>query len=73
MTIDFNGKQINVEQVLPGVVKKTDTIYYIQDSVSGKWLYCSAARFEKLNASLKGDFSKYVGKDSQRASKRSTS
>ena len=59
MKITFDGKEIEVTQVAPGAVKKTDSIFYIQDSVTGEWNYSFKQRLDKLLAKNNGDLSGY--------------
>ena len=67
ITVRFGGKDIQVTSVQPGVVKKSESIFYIQDSKSGAWLYCSPERLQKVLAKWNGDLSKYQGRASKAA------
>lgn len=61
---DPKGKLINAATVEPGVVQKTESIFYINDCVSGEWLYCFPERYEKMKS--KGvDFTNYAGRESK--------
>jgi hypothetical protein len=71
VTIQFKGKDVECTCVQPGVVQKTPSIFYIQDSVSGDWLYCFPERLENLNRKYEGDLSHYTGR-STRATIRET-
>jgi len=62
VTIQFGGKDVECTCVQPGVVQKTKSIFYIQDSVSGEWLYCFPARLDRLNAKFNGDLSGFKGR-----------
>jgi len=50
MKIQFKGREIEVEQLAEGVAKKSDTVFYVKDSVTGEWLYCSNKRLDRLVA-----------------------
>ena len=69
ITISFGGKDIEVTIVQPGVVQKSESIYYIQDSKSGEWLYCSPDRLNKVLKKWNGDLSKYQGRASKAISR----
>lgn len=71
ITIQFNGKDIEVTPVQPGVVQKTASIYYIQDCVTKEWLYCFPKRLENLLEKHNGDLSQYKGR-STKAKERET-
>ena len=66
--IEFNNKPCDCTPVEPGIVQKTDSIYYIQDCVTKKWLYCSPERLLKLR-SKPTDFANYMGRDSAKTNK----
>ena len=75
MKIQFKGKEIEVSEVVAGVVKKSETVFYIQDAESKEWLYTSKARLDKLTAklgSLEAVGTKYVGRAAKKASKPAT-
>jgi hypothetical protein len=65
ITIQFKGKDIEVTPVQPGVVKKTETIFYVQDSVSKEWLYCSPKRLADLLKKYNNDLAGYVGRNTR--------
>ncbi len=65
MKVTFNGKEVEVKEVQKGVVQKTDSIFYVQDSVTKEWLYCSPERLEKLRIKYKNDLSGYMGRNSR--------
>lgn len=67
--IQFKGKDVTVTDHQPGVVKKSDSIFYVQDSATGEWLYCSAKRLDQLNAKHNNDLSQYKGRASRKAEK----
>jgi len=69
MTIQFNGKDVEVTFVQAGVVQKTDSIFYVQDSVSGVWGYCFPERLERLRAKYNNDLSGYKNRASKAADK----
>lgn len=71
ITIQFDGKDIEVTPVQPGVVQKTPSIFYIQDCVSKEWLYCFPKRLENLLEKHNGDLSQYKGR-STKAKERET-
>lgn len=64
MQIEFKGKQIDVEEVEPGVVRKgTSATFYLFDNASGEYKYCNLDRYEALKA--KGtDFANYASRKS---------
>lgn len=69
MMIVFKGRNVNVDEVCPGIVKKSDTVYYIADKISGEWLYCSNTRLGQLVAkagSLEKVGLEYTGRESKR-------
>lgn len=66
-TIEFRGKTITVTDVQPGVVQKSDSIFYVQDCVTKEWLYCNPQRLNKLNEKHRGDLSAYCGRASKAA------
>ena len=66
VTIQFNGKDIECTYVQPGVVQKTPSIFYVQDSVSGEWGYCFPERLERLLEKYNGDLSNYKNRASRR-------
>ncbi len=70
ITIQFNGKDVQVVPVQPGLVQKSDSIYYIRDCVTGEYLYAFPARVEKLREKLNNDFSQYKGRESKAADKK---
>jgi len=70
VTIEFNGKPVQVDMLQPGLCKKSDSIFYIQDCVTKEWLYSFAARTEKLRTKLNNDFSQYKGRASKAADKK---
>lgn len=59
MQIEFKGKQIDVTEVEPGVVRKgTSSTFYLFDNASQEWKYCAQERLNALRA--KGtDFATY--------------
>ena len=68
-TIDFDGKQITVSYVRPGVSQKTASIFYIRDSVTGEWLYCFPQRLTTLIE--KGvDLANYKGRETKAAARK---
>jgi hypothetical protein len=67
VTIQFNGKDVEATIVQPGVVQKTASIFYIQDSVTGEFLYCFPARLANLNSKYNGDLSQYKGRATRAA------
>jgi len=71
VTIQFKGTDVECTCVQPGVVQKTQSIFYIQDCVSGEWLYCFPERLENLKRKYDGDLSQYKGR-STRATIRET-
>lgn len=62
VNITFKGKTIECDEVQPGVVQKTPSIFYIQDCVTKEWLYCFPERLERLNEKYNGDLSQYKGR-----------
>ena len=52
MTITFKGREVEVEEVKPGLVKKTDTVFYAQCKETKDWFYVSAKRLAKLVAKM---------------------
>lgn len=76
MTIQFKGKDVVVTFVQPGVVQKSSSIFYIQDSVSKEWGYCFPARLENLRKKFNNDLSGYKNrstKANERAEKKASS
>jgi hypothetical protein len=72
MKITFKGREIEVEQVAEGLVKKSDTVFYVKDNVTGEWLYCSDKRLDKLVAKFGSQTevgAKYTGRTGKRQSK----
>lgn len=65
VTINFNGKDVEATFVQPGVVQKTESIYYIRDSKSGEWLYCYPIRLATLRVKYNNDLSGYLGRESR--------
>jgi ATPase subunit of ABC transporter with duplicated ATPase domains len=65
ITIQFDGKDVQVTPIQPGVVQKTASIFYIQDSVTKEYLYCFPARLERLLEKYNGDLSQYKGRDTK--------
>ena len=65
ITIQFDGKDVEVTVYAPGVVQKTASIFYIKDSVSGEYLYCFPARLDKLLAKNNGDLSGFKGRETK--------
>ena len=65
ITIQFDGKDVEVTPIQPGVVQKTASIFYIQDCVTKEWLYCFPARLERLLEKYNGDLSGYKGRDTK--------
>ena len=49
ITIEYNGKTVEKEQVCPGLVK-SGSAYLVQCSISKKWCYVNQARLDKLVA-----------------------
>jgi len=68
ITVTVNGKEIRVTPVQPGVVQKTESIFYIQDCVTKEWLYCFPERLARLNAK-QVDLANYKGRDTKKAEK----
>lgn len=66
ITIQFNGKDVKVTPIQPGVVQRTKSIYYVQDSVTKEWLYCFPERLAKLLKKYNGDLSGYTGRASSK-------
>lgn len=65
MKIVFKGREIEVTEVCDGVVKKSDTVFYVRDSATKEWLYCSDKRLAKLTAkfgTVEKLGSEYVGR-----------
>jgi hypothetical protein len=62
VNITFKNKTIECDEVQPGVVQKTPSIYYVQDCVTKEWLYCFPERLERLNEKYNGDLSNYKGR-----------
>jgi len=52
MKITFKGREVEVTEVQPGLVKKTDTVFYAQCKETQEWFYVSAKRLEKLVAKM---------------------
>lgn len=48
MKITFKGKEIEVEEVCDGVVKKSSSVYYVRDNKTDEWLYSSKDRLDSL-------------------------
>lgn len=72
MKITFKGREIEVEELSPGLVKKSDTVFYVKDSVTGEWLYCSNKRLDRLVAKYgtQADVgAKYTGRNGKRQTK----
>jgi hypothetical protein len=69
ITIQFNGKDVKVTPIQPGVVQRTKSIYYVQDSVTKEWLYCFPERLAKLLAKYNGDLSGYTGRASSKVAR----
>ena len=67
ITIKFNDKDVECTFVQPGVVQKSKSIFYIQDSVSGIWSYSFPQRLERLNAKFNGDLSHYKDRATKKA------
>ena len=65
--IMFDGKEVEVTPIQPGVVQKTASIFYIQDCVTKEWLYMFPARFERLLEKYNGDLSQYRGRATKAA------
>jgi len=55
MKITFKGREVEVTEVKPGLVKKTDTVFYAQCKDTKDWFYVSAKRLEKLVAKMGSD------------------
>jgi len=72
ITIQFNGKDIQVTPIQPGLVQKSESIFYIQDCVTKEWLYCFPLRLEKLRTKLNNDFSQYKGRASKAGDKKAS-
>jgi len=72
ITIQFNGKDVQVTPVQPGLVQKSESIFYIQDCINKEWLYGFPARIEKLRAKLNNDFSTYKGRESKALERKAT-
>jgi len=71
MKVTFKGREIEVEQVCEGLVKKSDTVFYVKDAVTGEWLYCSNKRLDKLVAKF-GTQEEVGAKYTGRAGKKQT-
>lgn len=67
LQIQFDGKPVDVTYVQPGVVQKTASIFYVQDSVTGVWGYCFPGRLERLLEKYNGDLSNYKNRASRKA------
>jgi len=67
VTITFDGKNVECTEVCPGGVQKTESIFYIQDSVSKEWNYSFPGRFQKLLEKHNGDLSGYKNRASKAA------
>ena len=67
VTIQFDGKDVECTFVQPGVVQKTASIFYVQDSVTGEYGYCFPARLERLLEKYNGDLSGYKNRASRKA------
>jgi len=52
VTISYNGKEIEKEEVVPGIVK-TGNAYLVRCSLTGAWTYCNQERLDKLTAKFK--------------------
>ena len=65
MTIQFDGKDVEVTFVQEGVVQKTASIFYIRDCVTGEYLYCFPQRLERLLEKYNGDLSQYKGRETK--------
>ena len=65
ITIQFGGKDVKVRVVQQGVVQKSESIFYIQDSKTKAWLYCSPERLEKVLKKWNNDLSHYQGRASK--------
>lgn len=72
VTIQFKGKDVECTYVQPGVVQKTPSIFYVQDSVTGIWGYCFPARLERLLEKYNGDLSNYKDRATRRAEREAT-
>ncbi len=70
ITIQFDGKDIEVTEYAPGAVQKTASIFYIRDSVSGEYLYCFPQRMAKLLAKNNGDLSNFKGRATKSAERK---
>ncbi len=70
--ITFDGKEVEVTPIQPGVVQKTASIFYIQDCVTKEWLYCFPARLERLLEKYNGDLSQYRGRATKAADRVAT-
>jgi len=72
MKIQFKGRDIEVTEVVDGVVKKSDTVFYVRDNVTNDWLYCSDKRLAKLVAKFGSEAdvgAKYAGRIGKRQTK----
>jgi hypothetical protein len=65
--ITVEGKEIEVTEIQPGVVQKSESIYYVQDSVSKEWLYCYPTRLDTLRIKYDNDLSAYKGRETRAA------
>ncbi len=48
MNITFRGREIEVEEVCEGLVKKNDKTFYCKCRVTGDWFYCIKSRLARL-------------------------
>lgn len=48
MNITFRGREVEVDEVCEGLVKKNDKTFYFKCKVTGEWLYSNASRTAKL-------------------------
>jgi len=69
MNIEFKGRLMEVVELVPGLVQKGKTMFYIQDRVNKKWYYSSPDRLAKLMEKY-GSYESIVANTLSRDSKR---
>ena len=64
-----DGYEIEVELVQPGLAKRSDSVYFMQDCQTKKWKFVRPDVLEKRRIKMNNDFSNYLSRESKAKAK----